>query len=116
MFLYVLSTHVDNFVCFCLQLLRVSSFFSYFVGAVYFFYQPPQLLKEVFNQQPSVWGTDKLPHTVVPAWFQRPGYVSMSLFTQWLVVVMDFVIVSHLLTKDPPTSAPNLRLFSQTAM
>lgn len=54
-----------------------------------------QLLKEIFNQQPSIWGTDKLPHTVVPAWFQRPGYVCaflLSFFTRAMHIYILYAL------------------------
>jgi ferrochelatase len=34
-----------------------------------------QLLQEIFYKNPQTWGADKVVHTVVPAWYQRPGYV-----------------------------------------
>lgn len=32
-------------------------------------------MNQLFAKHSRVWGTDKVPHTVVPAWYQRPGYI-----------------------------------------
>lgn len=34
-----------------------------------------RLLQDLFYKQPEVWGSDKVIHTVVPAWYHRKGYV-----------------------------------------
>ena len=34
-----------------------------------------RLLQDIFYKQPEVWGTDKVAHTVVPAWYHRKGYI-----------------------------------------
>jgi ferrochelatase len=34
-----------------------------------------RVLQETFAAEPAVWGADRLSHTVVPAWYNRPGYV-----------------------------------------
>jgi len=34
-----------------------------------------RVLQETFAAEPSVWGADRIAHTVVPAWYNRPGYV-----------------------------------------
>ena len=34
-----------------------------------------KLLEDIFYNQPEKWGPDKVTHTVVPAWYFRPGYV-----------------------------------------
>lgn len=34
-----------------------------------------KLLLDIFQSEPSKWGLDKITHTVVPAWYHRPGYV-----------------------------------------
>lgn len=35
-----------------------------------------RVLQEIFQEQPHLWNTDKIAHTVVPAWYYRRGYVS----------------------------------------
>lgn len=35
-----------------------------------------KLLQEIFYQQPHIWGTDKVQHTVVPSWYYRKGYIN----------------------------------------
>jgi ferrochelatase len=34
-----------------------------------------QLLNELFTKDPQTWSQERVPHTVVPAWYQRPGYI-----------------------------------------
>ena len=34
-----------------------------------------KLLLDIFQSEPNKWGLDKITHTVVPAWYHRPGYV-----------------------------------------
>lgn len=34
-------------------------------------------MNQLFTKNPRVWGSDKVPHTVVPAWYQRPGYIKV---------------------------------------
>jgi protoporphyrin/coproporphyrin ferrochelatase len=34
-----------------------------------------RLLQDIFYKAPQLWGPDKIAHTVVPAWYHRPGYV-----------------------------------------
>jgi Ferrochelatase len=34
-----------------------------------------KLLSDIFYNEPDKWGPDKVTHTVVPAWYYRPGYV-----------------------------------------
>lgn len=34
-----------------------------------------KLLQELFYKNPEIWGPDKVSHTVVPAWYYRPGYI-----------------------------------------
>ncbi len=34
-----------------------------------------KLLEDIFRRKPALWGPDKMQHTVVPSWYQRPGYV-----------------------------------------
>lgn len=34
-----------------------------------------KLLEHIFYREPELWGPDKVQHTVVPAWYYRPGYV-----------------------------------------
>ena len=34
-----------------------------------------RVLQEIFQSQPGLWGSDRVAHTVVPAWYYRKGYV-----------------------------------------
>ena len=34
-----------------------------------------KLLQDIFYQQPEIWGSDKVQHTVVPSWYYRRGYI-----------------------------------------
>jgi ferrochelatase len=36
-----------------------------------------KLLQEIFYAKSNVWGPDKVAHTVVPAWYYRPGYLKV---------------------------------------
>jgi ferrochelatase len=35
-----------------------------------------RLLQDIFYKNPDVWGSQKVMHTVVPAWYYRPGYIN----------------------------------------
>lgn len=35
-----------------------------------------RVLQEIFQSQPGLWSSDRVAHTVVPAWYYRKGYVS----------------------------------------
>ncbi len=34
-----------------------------------------KVLQEAFLRQPALWGPQSITHTVVPSWYQRPGYI-----------------------------------------
>lgn len=36
-----------------------------------------RLLQDIFYKTPQEWGEDKIVHTVVPAWYHRPGYLKV---------------------------------------
>lgn len=36
-----------------------------------------KLLQEIFAKEPQKWGPDRIAHTVVPAWYHRPGYLDV---------------------------------------
>ena len=36
-----------------------------------------KLLQDIFYKSPEIWGQEKIAHTVVPAWYHRPGYISV---------------------------------------
>jgi ferrochelatase len=36
-----------------------------------------RLLQDIFYRAPSLWGPDKVAHTVVPAWYHRSGYIKV---------------------------------------
>eukprot|EP01038_Epipyxis_sp_PR26KG_P008783 gene8783-11860_t len=36
-----------------------------------------KLLQEIFYSKSNIWGQDKVAHTVVPAWYYRPGYLKV---------------------------------------
>lgn len=35
------------------------------------------MLQELFYKKANIWGPEKVKHTVVPAWYYRPGYVKV---------------------------------------
>ena len=36
-----------------------------------------RLLQDIFYKTPQIWGEEKIAHTVVPAWYHRPGYLKV---------------------------------------
>lgn len=36
-----------------------------------------RVLQDIFYQNPQKWGPEKVAHTVVPAWYHRPGYIKV---------------------------------------